>query len=49
MRKAYKAVCDTAQQEQVDMRTAAFALAIRRVGRAALSRVHVNADLGFGV
>ena len=49
MRKAYRAVCDTAQQEQVDMRTAAFALAIRRVGRAALSRVHVNADLGFGI
>ena len=49
MRKAYRAVCDTAQQEQVDMRTAAFALAIRRVGRAALSRIHINTDLGFDV
>jgi glutamate dehydrogenase (NAD(P)+) len=49
MRKAYRAVCDTAQQEQVDMRTAAFALAIRRVGRAALSRTHINTDLGFDV
>ena len=47
MRKAYRAVCDMAQQEQVDMRTAAFALAIRRVGRATMARIHVNADLGF--
>ena len=49
MRKAYRAVCDMAHQEQVDMRTAAFALAIRRVGRAALARTLVNADLGLGV
>jgi glutamate dehydrogenase (NAD(P)+) len=49
MQKAYRAVHDMAHQEQVDMRTAAFALAIRRVGRAALSRIQVNADLGFGV
>jgi len=49
MRKAYRAVSEIAQQEQIDMRTAAFALAIRRVGEAALSRTHVNADLGFGV
>ena len=48
MRKAYREVCATAQQEQIDMRTAAFALAIRRVGRAALSRTHVNANLGLG-
>jgi glutamate dehydrogenase (NAD(P)+) len=48
MRKAYRAVCETAQQEQVDMRTAAFVLAIRRVGRAALSRTYVSADLGLG-
>jgi len=47
MRRAYRAVSDVAQQEQVDMRTAAFVLAIRRVARAALSRVHINADLGF--
>jgi len=49
MRKAYRAVSEMAQQEQVDMRTAAFALAIRRVGRAALARTLVNADLGLGV
>jgi glutamate dehydrogenase (NAD(P)+) len=49
MRKAYRAVFEVAQQKQVDMRTAAFVLAIRRVGEAALSRTHVNADLGFGV
>jgi glutamate dehydrogenase (NAD(P)+) len=49
MRKAYRAVSELAQQEQVDMRTAAFALAIRRVGAAALARTHINADLGFGV
>ena len=47
MRKAYRAVCETAQKEQVDMRTAAFILAIRRVGKAALSRVHLNTDLGL--
>jgi glutamate dehydrogenase (NAD(P)+) len=49
MRKAYRAVSEMAQREQVDMRTAAFALAIRRVGKAAMSRTHINADLGFGV
>jgi glutamate dehydrogenase (NAD(P)+) len=49
MRKAYRSVYDTAQQEQIDMRTAAFVLAIRRVGKAALSRVQVNADLGLGL
>jgi len=48
MRRAYRSVADMAQEEQVDMRTAAFILAIRRVARAALSRVHVDADLGFG-
>ena len=48
MRKAYRAVSDTAQQEQVDMRTAAFVLAIRRVGKAALSRVYISTDLGLG-
>ena len=47
MRKAYRAVSDTAQQEQIDMRTAAFVLAIRRVGQAALSRVYVNTDYGL--
>jgi len=41
--------CDTTQQEQVDRRTAPFALANPRVGRAAQSRTQVNADLGPGV
>jgi len=48
MRRAYRAVSETAQQEKVDMRTGAFILAIRRVARAALSRIHVDTDLGFG-
>ena len=48
MRKAYRAVKETAEREEIDMRTAAFVLAIRRVARAALSRVHVDTDLGFG-
>ena len=47
MRKAYRAVSETAQKEKVDMRTAAFILAIRRVARAALSRIHIDADIGF--
>jgi glutamate dehydrogenase (NAD(P)+) len=47
MSRAYRAVSDTAQQEKVDMRTAAFILAIRRVGRAAMSRVYINADHGL--
>ncbi|MEE9368762.1 MAG: Glu/Leu/Phe/Val dehydrogenase dimerization domain-containing protein [Pontiella sp.] len=42
MVKAYRTVnvvCDT---EKVDMRTAAFILAIRRVGQAALARTHLD-------
>jgi glutamate dehydrogenase (NAD(P)+) len=38
MRRAYAAVRDMAKEKQVDLRTAAFILAVRRVGRAALSR-----------
>ena len=38
MRRAYAAVRDLAKEKQVDLRTAAFILAVRRVGRAALSR-----------
>ena len=44
-----RTMCNTTQQEQVDMRTAALALAIPRVGRATLSRTQVNSDLGLGV
>ncbi len=42
MSKAYAAVRAMATEFDIDMRTAAFVLAIRRVGKAALSRVHVG-------
>ena len=45
MRKAYRSVVGIAQEKNIDMRTAAFVLAIRRVGRAALSRAHVNIEI----
>ncbi|MCO8125374.1 glutamate dehydrogenase [Stieleria sp. TO1_6] len=38
MRKAYHSVAEMAQKHDVDLRTAAFVLAIQRVGQAALSR-----------
>ena len=38
MRRAYRAVRSLAQEKNSDPRTAAFALAIQRVGRAAVSR-----------
>ena len=38
MRRAYRAVRSLAQEKSIDLRTAAFALAIQRVGRAAVSR-----------
>ena len=47
MSRAYQAVRQTAEQHDVDLRTAAFVLAIRRVGRAALSRVHISKELPF--
>jgi len=47
MSRAYQAVREIADQHNIDMRTAAFVLAIRRVGRAALSRVHINQELPF--
>lgn len=47
MKKAYLAVRYVANEFGIDMRTAAFVLAIRRVARAALARVHVSADLPF--
>ncbi len=39
MSKAYRSVRDIATQHAIDMRTAAFTLAIRRVGQAAMARV----------
>ena len=47
MSSAYSSVRDVATQFDVDMRTAAFVLAIRRVGKAALARVHIKTDLPF--
>ena len=38
MRKAYRSVANVARKQQIDLRTAAFVLAIRRVGDAAMSR-----------
>jgi glutamate dehydrogenase (NAD(P)+) len=42
MRRAYGNVRDVAKEKKVDLRTAAFILAIQRVGRAALSRRSVR-------
>jgi len=45
MRKAYSAVREVARQHSIDMRTAAFVLAIRRVSEAAISRTYVEEDI----
>ncbi len=45
MREAYAAVRDVAKQKQLDLRTAAFVLAIERVGRAALSRRSLREEI----
>jgi glutamate dehydrogenase (NAD(P)+) len=42
MAKAYASVRGVANEFGVDMRTAAFILAIRRVGKAAMSRIHLQ-------
>ncbi|MEN8132563.1 MAG: Glu/Leu/Phe/Val dehydrogenase dimerization domain-containing protein [Pseudomonadota bacterium] len=47
MSRAYRSVREVATAHDIDMRTAAFVLAIRRVGRAALARVHIKAELPF--
>ncbi len=47
MSRAYEAVRESAVEHDVDLRTAAFVLAIRRVGRAALSRVYIDRELLF--
>jgi glutamate dehydrogenase (NAD(P)+) len=47
MSRAYRSVREIASEYDIDMRTAAFVLAIRRVGRAALARVHIKAELPF--
>ncbi len=48
MRKAYRSVKEIAEAKQVDLRTAAFILGIRRVGQAALSRRYVSESVDFG-
>jgi len=47
MSKAYAAVRGVAKEFDIDMRTAAFVLAIRRVGKAALARIHLKTELPF--
>jgi glutamate dehydrogenase (NAD(P)+) len=47
MSTAYRSVREVATQYDIDMRTAAFVLAIRRVGKAALARVHIKTELPF--
>ena len=45
MRRAYAAVREEAQEHRIDLRTAAFVVAIRRVGEAALARHYVREDV----
>jgi len=47
MSKAYRSVREVANEHGIDMRTAAFVLAIQRVGKAALARQHINTELPF--
>ena len=47
MSRAYKEVQTTAREHRTDMRTAAFGLAIQRVGRAALSRGQTRREIEF--
>lgn len=48
MRKAYRSVADVARRHQVDLRTAAFVLAIGRVAEASTSRRLVTESVGIG-
>jgi len=48
MRRAYASVRDVARQKNCDLRTAAFVLAIQRVGRAALSRRSIRETIDLG-
>jgi len=45
MRKAYAAVRKVADEKSIDLRTAAFVLAIQRVGAAAKARVYVEEEI----
>jgi glutamate dehydrogenase (NAD(P)+) len=48
MRRAYASVREVARDKKIDLRTAAFVLAIQRVGRAALSRRSVREAIDLG-
>ncbi len=48
MRRAYASVRAVAQEKQLDLRTASFLLAVRRVGEAALSRRSVREPIDLG-
>ena len=48
MRRAYESVREVARQKSTDLRTAAFVLAIQRVGRAALARRSVREKIDLG-
>ena len=45
MRKAYAAVREVAEEHSIDLRIAAFVLAIRRVGEAAKSRMYIEEEI----
>jgi len=45
MRKAYRSVQAIAEEKNIDLRTAAFVLAIRRVLKAALFRRHIETEV----
>jgi glutamate dehydrogenase (NAD(P)+) len=47
MSRAYRSVREVANERNIDMRTAAFVLAIQRVGRAALARQYIKTELPF--
>ena len=47
MSNAYRSVREVANERDIDMRTAAFVLAIQRVGKAALARIHIDTELSF--
>ena len=47
MSRAYASVREVAKEHDIDRRTAAFVLAIRRVGKAALARTHIKTELPF--
>jgi glutamate dehydrogenase (NAD(P)+) len=47
MRRAYGSVRDVAGEKSIDLRTAAFVLAIQRVGRAALARRSVRETINL--